>query len=92
MDKGTLLIGMIESVLLLLPIGALIWKASAQARIIIELRNDLEKTDKRVDKLEERNEKAIEEIKNSLSSLTLSFGKIETALEYITKDLKKEGN
>ena len=89
MENADLLYKLIQTVLFILPLAGLIWKAARQAGRIEEMERDLNELTAKMAKIEDQNNADILEIKNSINSLNIAFIKIDTALQFITKEIKK---
>lgn len=89
MKNANLLYNLFQTVIFILPIAGLIWKAARQAGRIEEMEKDLTELTAKMAKIEDQNNADILEIKNSINSLNISFTKIDTALQFITKEIKK---
>lgn len=89
MENADLLYKLIQTVLFILPLAGLIWKAARQAGRIEEMERDLTELTAKMAKIEDHNKADILEIKNSINSLNIAFIKIDTALQFITKEIKK---
>ena len=89
MNNANLLYNLFQTVIFILPIAGLIWKAARQAGRIEEMEKDLTELTAKMAKIEDQNNADILEIKNSINSLNISFTKIDTALQFITKEIKK---
>ena len=89
MNNANLLYNLFQTVIFILPIAGLIWKAARQAGRIEEMEKDLTELTAKISKIEDQNNADILEIKNSINSLNIAFTKIDTALQFITKEIKK---
>lgn len=89
MDNADLLYKLLQTIVFLLPICGLIWKAAKQSGRIEEMEKDLNELSAKVTKIEDQNNADIIEIKNSINSLNIAFTKIDTALQFITSEIKK---
>lgn len=89
MENADLLYKLIQTVLFILPLAGLIWKAARQAGRIEEMERGLTELTAKMAKIENQNKADILEIKNSINSLNIAFIKIDTALQFITKEIKK---
>lgn len=89
MTNANLLYNLFQTVIFILPIAGLIWKAARQAGRIEEMEKDLTELTSKISKIEDQNNADILEIKNSINSLNIAFTKIDTALQFITKEIKK---
>lgn len=90
MENADLLYKLIQTVLFILPLAGLIWKAARQAGRIEEMERDLTGLTAKMAKIEDQNNADILEIKNSINSLNIAFIKFDTALQFITKEIKKD--
>ena len=59
-------------------------------RISEEMERDLTGLTAKLAKIEDQNNADILEIKNSINSLNIAFIKFDTALQFITKEIKKD--
>lgn len=89
MKNANLLYNLFQTVIFTLPIAGLIWKAARQAGRIEEMEKDLTELTAKMSKIEDQNNADILEIKNSINSLNIAFTKIDTALQFITKEIKR---
>ena len=89
MENADLMYKLIQTVLFILPLAGLIWKAARQAGRIEEMERGLNELTAKMAKIEDQNNEDILEIKNSINSLNIAFIKIDTALQFITKEIKK---
>lgn len=89
MKNANLLYNLFQTVIFILPIAGLIWKAARQAGRIEEMEKDLTELTAKISKIEDQNNADILEIKNSINSLNIAFTKIDIAIQFITKEIKK---
>lgn len=89
MENADLLYKLIQTVLFILPLAGLIWKAARQAGRIEEMERDLTEITAKMAKIEDQNNADILEIKKAINSLNIAFTKIDTALQFITEEIKK---
>ena len=83
MTDANLLYQLVSIIVLLIPIGGLIWKAAKQS-------GKIETLETRVSALEATYKTDVDEIKEAISTLKENLVRIETSLSYIEKALKEE--
>lgn len=93
MEKSNLLMMIIELIVLLIPIGGLIWKAAKQSGKIETMDAELNKLKTRVETSDQEHTKDIQELKNSFNNLDkkidVNNAQILSELRYITQTINE---
>jgi hypothetical protein len=84
------LVGVIQTVVFLLPVLGLVWKASQLSARVTENTKDIDGVGSKLNRWQDKMEQKLEEIDASINSLNLTMGRIEVRLTAIFDQKEKK--
>ena len=88
MSNAEILYRIIESIVFLIPVLVLIWKAAKESAKINEHEKRLSTLEVKINDIDEKTELAMGNLMNILNEIKIVVGKIETKIDYLEKALK----